>query len=198
MIRAGIIAAALLGSGTSRADGMELEASLHPSFAFVQRHGGTIRGAGGGLRIAHGTLPYVDFMAFEGGFSCERFNNVRHEGVQLERRTGAVEYDATRCTVGPSVAARYGGQLVATGALGLAYRYESRSDRQFGSVNDNLISRLDMARLHQVVASLRGSVEYRALDLFAVGAQATAHQAFGEPLGLDVTVGLALSVFLYP
>ena len=95
----------LVGAPEARADITELQLSLRPEFVLVNRHGNLNHGLGLGARAAYGLS---DLVAAEASVGCNRLGSIRQNGVEIDRRTGSVFYDATRCTVGPSAALRFG------------------------------------------------------------------------------------------
>jgi hypothetical protein len=198
MLRALALATSLLSAPPAWGDAMELEVSLAPTFALIDRHDALARGAGGGVRVGYGVLPYNDVLSVEAALGCERFNKLDAEGVEVDRVVGVLQYDATRCTFGPAVALRYGARLVGTGALGAAYRYERRTNRDFGTLGNTHVAYLEDESVHELVFSLRGGVEYRVIDLFAVGATAAVQHAVGATWALDLTLALTLSIYVYP
>ena len=193
-----VVLVIMLAAAPAWADGLELQTSLRPSFALVQRHGALNRGAGAGGRVSYSPLPRVDVLAIDLGVLCEWFDSIRHEDVEIERRPGAIVYDARRCALGPSISGRFGAEIIASGSVGLLYRYEARSDRAFVSPKNVLLTQLENVGVHQAVMSLRGAVEYRFFDIFSVGAEALMQQAVGQPIALDLSLAATMSVYMYP
>ena len=186
----------LVGAPEARADITELQLSLRPEFVLVNRHGNLNHGLGLGARAAYGLS---DLVAAEASVGCNRLGSIRQGGVEIDRRTGSVFYDATRCTVGPSAALRFGARFVGTLALGLAYRWEHDSTRDFVSANNVLLEHLGTTNHHALVATSRLSFEFRPWDSLAAGLELGGQTAVvGAAPELDLSIALTVSFLMYP
>lgn len=180
----------------ARADGLELQTSLRPTFSVLQRANTTNYGFGGGVRVAYSPIPRLDFLAIEAGFSCSQFMAIKEDGASHKGRTGALVYDSTRCAIGPAVALRYGAQFIVSLALGFDFLYEHQTRRDFVS-EGILLDQLSNDGLTSLAPTARAGFEYRIVDLFSLGAESGLRR-IPTAAELDLTFGLTLSLFLYP